>query len=139
MFADRKRCSMPILTGQANFVRLHLLQTIFGAIDFLKSQNCTNIGLSLGGETIPSHLDWEYPFWALLQGDKGRKIRFQHILHPGNTSSRFLQEAPYKDFDACAIIATRSKDKPLAEKMIVNGATYISKWSSKPVSVLMKQ
>jgi hypothetical protein len=117
--------------------RPHIAASYLGAIDFLKSQNCTNIGLSLGGEAIPSHLDWEYPFWALLQGDKGRKMRFQHILHPGNISSRFLQESPYKDFNACAIIATRSKGKPLAEKLVVNDITYISKWSSKPVSILL--
>lgn len=119
--------------------RPHIANSYLGAINFLKTQNCTNIGLSLGGEANPSHLDWEYPFLALIKEINQQPVRFQHILHPGNTSSRFLKEKPYKDFSACAIIATRSKNKPLAEKMKINNATYISKWSSKPVSVLSEQ
>lgn len=119
--------------------RPHIAASYLGAIDFLKTQNCTQIGLSLGGQANPSALDWEYPFWPLLQEDSKQTIYFQHILHPDNTSSRFLKAPPYKDFTACAIIATRSKNQPPVEKMVVNGITYISKWSSQPVSVLMKQ
>jgi hypothetical protein len=118
--------------------RPHITSSYLGAINFLKNQNCTNIGLSLGGEAVPSHVDWEYPFWPLLKEAKGRDIRFQHILHPDNSSSRFLQESPYKNFSACAIIATRSQEQPLAEKMVINGITYTSKWANRPVSVLMK-
>ncbi|MBF2018786.1 MAG: 4-amino-4-deoxy-L-arabinose transferase [Hydrococcus sp. C42_A2020_068] len=119
--------------------RPYIAASYLGAIDFLKTTNCTNIGFSLGGEAIPSHLDWEYPFWALLQENKEQNLRFQHILHPDNTSSRFLQESPYKDFTACAIIATRSSKQEPVKQVVVNGTTYITKWSSEPTSILMKQ
>jgi hypothetical protein len=119
--------------------RPQVVASYLGAIDFLKTQNCTQIGFSLGGQANPSALDWEYPFWPLLQENSKQQIYFQHILHPDNKSSRFLKEAPYKDFTACAIIASRSNNQPTVEKMVVNGITYISKWSKQPISVLMKQ
>jgi hypothetical protein len=119
--------------------RPQVVASYLGAIDFLKTQNCTQIGFSLGRQANPSALDWEYPFWPLLQENSRQKIYFQHILHPDNKSSRFLKESPYKDFTACAIIASRSNNQPTVEKMVVNGITYVSKWSKQPISVLMKQ
>lgn len=119
--------------------RPHVAAAYLGGIDFLKKQNCTQIGLSLGGQANPSALDWEYPFWPLLPENSQQKLYFQHILHPDNKSSRFLKESPYNNFTACAIIATRSNNQPVVEKMVVNGITYVSKWSKQPVSILMKQ
>jgi hypothetical protein len=109
------------------------------AADFLKTQDCQNIGLSIGGKPTPSHLDWEYPIWSLLQARKGLSIRLQHILDPANSSSKFLQEKPYKDFNACAIFAVRnSKDKPV-DRLIIKGINYTKKWEKKPITILLKQ
>ena len=108
-------------------------------IDFLKSQGCSNIGLSLGEKSVLSGEYWEYPFWPLLQKNNEQVVRLEHILHPENISNKKSKIPPHNNFTPCAIIAVRSsKEKPIEEMVIENG-TYIRKWSVKPVSVLMKQ
>ena len=57
------------------------------AIGYLNSQSRGNIGLVLGANA------WEYPFWALLEGEAGRGPRLEHV-RVGNISGRLAAERP---------------------------------------------
>ncbi len=118
--------------------RPQLKEAYFEAADFLKKQNCTNIGLSLGWEAAPSEIYWEYPFWVLLK-ERLPALRIEHILHPENASSRLEQIEPFNNFNPCAIIAIRKSQKEKIEEMTVKNTTYTKQWSSNPLNILLKK
>ena len=110
------------------------------AVDFLKTQECSNIGLSLGGRTGKApNFYWEYPFWPLLQKNNEQQVvRFEHI-YPQNTSNEKSKIYPHNNFIPCAIIAVRSSREEPIEEIEFKSGTYVQKLSVKPVTVLMKQ
>ena len=55
------------------------------AIGYLNTQPHGKIGLVLGANA------WEYPFWALLEGEAGHRARLEHVL-VGNVSGRLAAE-----------------------------------------------
>ena len=55
------------------------------AIGYLNAQTRENIGLVLGENA------WEYPFWALLDGEDGGSPRLEHVL-VGNVSGRLATQ-----------------------------------------------
>jgi hypothetical protein len=93
------------------------------AAKFIKSQGCTEVGLSIGGN------DWEYPFWVLLDRDKKESVRIEHVdvTNISNKASHSI-----KKFTPCAIIYTNTTD--LQNKVSSDG-NYSRKWFADPVSV----
>ena len=109
------------------------------AVDFIKKQNCSNIGLSLGSEALPYGY-WEYPFWILLKERlTPEPLRIEHILNPNNTSNKLSQFSPFNNFVPCAIIAIRESKEEKIEEMTVKGHNYSRKWKSDPLNVLLRQ
>ena len=120
--------------------RNHIQQPYLEAVDFLKTQECTNVGLSLGWIPTPSGTYWEYPLWAIFPKNHGKKVRFEHILHPQNMSYEKSQIYPHNQFKPCAIFAVRSsKEERNVEKMTINKQTFQKKWSSEPVTILIEE
>jgi hypothetical protein len=107
------------------------------ATNFVLSQGCTNIGLSLGtGESVGNEY-WEYPFWVLFK-EKNKQVRLENI-EPQNVSLVKAQNPPYNNFTPCAIVAVRTgKDRPI-KQMKVKDEVYVEKLAVPPVSVLLKE
>src|SRR5262245_62721620 len=53
--------------------RPELRNAFFGAVYFLKSKQCSQIGLDIGTN------DWEYPLWPLLNPAANAASRLEHI------------------------------------------------------------
>ncbi|MBD2292674.1 4-amino-4-deoxy-L-arabinose transferase [Anabaena sphaerica FACHB-251] len=119
--------------------RPQIIKPYSDAADFMKTTSCTEIGLSLGAEKVPSGNYWEYPFWVLLNENKNRVNRFKHILNPENFYALRPEMYPYKDFKPCAIIAVRRDKEPPVAMLNFENTKYIQKWSSKPITILMPQ
>ncbi len=100
-----------------------------GAVNLIKSQGCKNIGLSFSGNT------WEYPLWVLFQKDSDEIIRLEHI-NVRNDSAIKVNDYPYREFTACAIIASQTEDAQKQE-IIVNDKVYRREWSKGAVSVFL--
>ncbi|NES86584.1 MAG: 4-amino-4-deoxy-L-arabinose transferase [Moorea sp. SIO2B7] len=118
--------------------RRHLKQPYLEAANFLKTQECANIGLSLGWKPVPSGIYWEYPFWTLIKTNNDQVVRFEHILHPDNMTAKKSDVYPHNNFTPCAIIAVRSSKDEKIDKMVTKTGTYLLKWSADPISILMK-
>jgi hypothetical protein len=108
----------------------HLREPYNGAVDFLKSQNCRNIGLSIGGNT------WEYPFWMLLQEEVDLLVRLEHI-NVNNESAVTAKDILGNNFTPCAIIASETEE--VQSQKITNGdRVYRQEWSKDSVSVFLQ-
>lgn len=100
-----------------------------GAADFIKSQQCSDIGITFDKLDI-----YEYPIWALLQTHVDKKYRIQHFGI--NNASQVKQEyEQFKDFNPCIILDASGK---ILEKMPEQQSNYTQKWFLSPVSVLIK-
>ena len=105
------------------------------AVDFVKSQNCTNIGLSFWSKNA-----WEYPLWVMFAESGKPTPRIEHISTIDPVVKQKLNSEPYKSFIPCAIIYSAPKiDGRQGKEMIVKNQTYIQKWSMKPLSVFLKE
>jgi 4-amino-4-deoxy-L-arabinose transferase-like glycosyltransferase len=105
------------------------------AVDFVKSQNCTNIGLSFWAKNA-----WEYPLWVLFQEPGKPAPRIQHISTIDPVVGQKLNSEPYKSFTPCAIIYQSTKiDDKQGKEIVVKNQTYVQKFSLEPLSVLIKK
>jgi hypothetical protein len=105
------------------------------AVDFVKSQNCTNIGLSFWSKNA-----WEYPLWVLFREPGKPAPRIEHISTIDPVVEQKLNSEPYKSFTPCAIIYQSTKiDNEQGKEMVVKNQTYVQKFSLKPLSVFIKK
>lgn len=104
-------------------------------VDFVKSQNCTNIGLSFWTKN-----SWEYPLWVLFQQPGKPAPRIEHISTIDPVVGKKLNSEPYKSFIPCAIIyqSTKIDDQP-GKEMVVKNQTYVQKLTLEPLSVFLKK
>jgi hypothetical protein len=108
--------------------RVDLRDAYVGAVHFVNSQKCSDIGLSLGEN------DWDYPFWVLLQRDDNRVIRIDHF-NVKNISA--IKSNPFNDFNPCAIISLNSgQGKEIITK---KDHIYALRWSLGPVNVFIRK
>jgi len=80
---------------------------------YLRSINCQQIGLLIGGE------NWEYPWWLLLSGPNSR-IEFVNV---DNQSASL--KYPLGDFEPCALMAPGGNDYT---PLMVRSAVFIPAW-----------
>jgi len=106
----------------------------YQAVDFVKSQNCTNIGLSFRTKN-----SWEYPLWVLFQQPGKPAPRIEHISTIDPVVEQKLNSEPYKSFIPCAIIYQSTKDDKQGKEMVVKNQTYVQKFSLEPLSVFLKK
>jgi len=106
--------------------RPYLEEPYMGAISFVKSTGCLDIGLFLGLD------DWEYPLWVLLGWNSRSRIRLEHV-NVQNISA--MKASTFNSFNPCAIITVN----PIQSKVLVReGVTYVEAWSLDPVSVFIR-
>ncbi|MEG4171591.1 MULTISPECIES: hypothetical protein [unclassified Microcoleus] len=105
------------------------------AVDFVKSKNCTNIGLSFWAKNV-----WEYPLWVMFAESGKPAPRIEHISTIDPVVQQKLNSEPYKSFTPCAILysATKNDDRQ-GKEMVVKNQTYLQKWSMDPLSVFVKK
>lgn len=106
----------------------------YQAVDFVKSQNCTNIGLSFWTKN-----SWEYPLWVLFQQPGKPAPRIEHISTIDPVVEKKLNSEPYKSFIPCAIVYQSTKDDKQGKEMVVKNQTYVQKFSLEPLSVFLKK
>lgn len=113
--------------------RPFLKGTYTGAVEFLNSKKCSNIGLSMGNDP------WEYPLWVLLQQNNQKLPKIQHI-NVNNISSSLEKEASYKDFEPCGIISmeTKKSKQKKSQKINFKDKTYVRSWDSPELGVFIK-
>ena len=105
------------------------------AVDFVKSQNCTNIGLSFWTKNA-----WEYPLWVLFQEPGKSAPRIEHISTIDPVVEQKLNSEPYKSFTPCAIIYQSTKiDDKQGKEIVLKNQTYVQKFSLEPLSVFIKK
>ncbi|WP_228045590.1 MULTISPECIES: ArnT family glycosyltransferase [unclassified Tolypothrix] len=112
--------------------RPYLQEPYVGAVNLLKSKDCSNIGLSLGNDP------WEYPYWEIWRQTKKETVTMQHV-NVTNISAKLSNQYPYKDFIPCAIITmeTKRSKQEKSQEMTVNDATYIRAGDFPPVGVFL--
>lgn len=113
--------------------RPYLNTTYTGAVEFLNSKKCSNIGLSMGKDP------WEYPLWVLLQQNNQKIVKIQHI-NVTNISAILEKEDFYKDFEPCGIISMETKKSKQKKNQEINfkGKTFIRAWDSPEMGVLIE-
>lgn len=113
------------------FINIPELQQPYSqSVDFILTQNCTDVGLILGGDT------WEYPFWVLFNQKSDRFITLRHIMMD-NESTIKANTSLYQDFSPCAII-TSGIAKINDPKIIINQQVYQQKLSQDMVTVFIQ-
>lgn len=100
------------------------------AVDFLVAENCTDIGLRLGGDT------WEYPFWVLFQQKSSEPFRLEHIKVE-NPSTIQADTFSDQNFSPCALIASGVVEMRDRE-IVLDNQVYRNQWSQDGVSVFIK-
>ncbi|MEH2240286.1 glycosyltransferase family 39 protein [Nostoc sp.] len=113
--------------------RPYLKTTYTGAVEFLNSKKCSNIGLSMGNDP------WEYPLWVLLQQNNQKIVKIQHI-NVTNISAILEKEDSYKDFQPCGIISMETKKSKQKKSQEINfqGKIYVRSWDSPELGVFIK-
>ncbi|MEH2244329.1 ArnT family glycosyltransferase [Nostoc sp.] len=113
--------------------RPYLQATYTGAVEFLNSKKCSNIGLSMGNDP------WEYPLWVLLQPNNQKLVKIQHV-NVTNISAILEKDDSYKDFEPCGIISMETKKSKQKKSFEINfkGKTYIRAWDSPELGVFIK-
>jgi hypothetical protein len=105
------------------------------AVDFVKAQNCTNIGLSFWAKNA-----WEYPLWVMFLEQGKPAPRIEHISTIDPVVKQKLNSEPYKSFIPCAIIYQSTKnDGRQGKDMVVKNQTYVQKWSMEPLRIFVKK
>lgn len=109
--------------------RRYLKEPMIGAANFIKSQQCSDIGISFDKLEI-----YEYPLWVLLKENSNQNYRIQHV-GVNNPSSVKSQLSPFKEFNPCIIFDTSGS---VFERMNVQPGEYEKKWNLSPASVFVK-
>ncbi|NET61072.1 MAG: hypothetical protein F6K47_34590, partial [Symploca sp. SIO2E6] len=120
--------------GQTSKKKARVRDAYLGGINFLKSSQCSEIGLLLG------HNDVEYPIWAVLQQSNQPTWAIQHVKVE-NPSTVKSEIEPYSSFVPCALFATKSSKyaKSDQEKIVDDHSTYIQAWSQGNIKVFLKK
>ena len=108
--------------------RPELRNAFFGAVYFLKSKQCSQIGLDIGTN------DWEYPLWPLLNPAANAAIRIEHV-NVKNASSLISVLPYFSGFSPCAIISSRADQ---VDELAAKTGNYTKEWASSPISVLVR-
>ena len=101
-----------------------------GAIDYIRSKGCSDIGIILDDYV------WEYQFFVLLKESGTQKFRIEHV-NVNNISSVKYRTPPFNMFNPCAIISVTSAEQ--GDKISVKDAVYVKEWSSYPVNVFVRK
>jgi len=109
--------------------RPELRDPFLGAAYFLKSKQCGQIGLDIGGN------DWEYPFWPLLNPTANEAIRIEHV-HVKNESGRISALPHFSGFTPCAVISSRADQ---VDELATETGAYTKEWVSSPISVFVRK
>ena len=105
------------------------------AVNFVKSQNCTDIGLSFWSKNT-----WEYPLWVFFQEPGKAAPRIEHISTIDPVVEQKLNSEPYKSFIPCAIIYQSTKiDDRQGKEIVVKNQTYVEKFALEPLRVFIKK
>jgi 4-amino-4-deoxy-L-arabinose transferase-like glycosyltransferase len=114
--------------------RPYLKVTYTGAVEFLNSEKCSNIGLSMGNDP------WEYPLWVLLQQNQQKIVKMQHI-NSNNVSASLETEHPYKEFIPCGIISMETKKSKQKKRQKINfqDKIYVRAWDSPELGVFINK
>ncbi|NYT01139.1 MAG: glycosyltransferase family 39 protein [Methanocellales archaeon] len=100
-----------------------------GAIDFLKTKRCSDIGIVLLGED-----DFEYPFVVLIQNQVSDSFRLEHV-NVNNISSKYSDVPPFDNFNPCAILCVNGEGD---NRLLFKGHRYVKEWSSGSVTVFAR-
>jgi len=109
--------------------RRYFREPMIGATNYIKSQQCSDIGIAFDKLNI-----YEYPIWALLKADQNTNYRIQHFAI-NNVSEVKQQLDPFKNFNPCIIFDASGN---VLEKVPEQQDNYSQKWFLSPVSVLVK-
>ncbi|BAZ28107.1 hypothetical protein NIES4074_05380 [Cylindrospermum sp. NIES-4074] len=114
--------------------RPYLKGTYVGAVEFLNSKNCSDIGLLMGNDP------WEYPLWVILQKDKQKMLKIQHI-NVNNISATIERMYPYNEFEPCGIVAmeTKKSKRDKLQETYFKNKTYKRAWDSLELGVFIKK
>jgi hypothetical protein len=116
--------------------QLRWREPYLGAVRFLVSQNCRQIGLELGGD------DWEYPIWAAFRQTNNQSTRIEHI-NVMNSSAVRSNLYPFNTFSPCAIVSRRLDHGYQMElngyQMEFKGRLYTRKWTHEPIDVFLRE
>jgi hypothetical protein len=104
-----------------------LLDSYTNAARFVKSTNCTAIGLLMGEN------DLEYPFWVLLHAGDTRAVRIEHV---GVEAAWGSTNYPLGPFRPGVIIRSDGK---FGRELVVGRDVYVQRWSDSELSVLVKE
>jgi len=107
----------------------YLKEPIIGATQFIKSQKCSNIGLSFYYMKV-----FEYPVWALLQKGEHKPYHLQHIGVTNESQVKY-ELSPFRDFRPCLVLNDIRSDFESASEQY---KTYDKVWFLSPMSVLKK-
>ncbi|MCW5316314.1 hypothetical protein GTQ43_21590 [Nostoc sp. KVJ3] len=113
--------------------RPYLKTTYTGAVEFLNSKKCSNIGLLMGKDP------WEYPLWVLWRQKNLEIVKLQHI-NINNISAILEKEDFYRDFEPCGIISmeTKKSKQKKAQEVNFKGKIYLRAWDSPDIGIFIK-
>ncbi|HAX76375.1 MAG TPA: hypothetical protein DCY88_11175 [Cyanobacteria bacterium UBA11372] len=109
--------------------RRYFKEPTIEAANFIKSQQCSEVGISFDKLDI-----YEYPLWVLLRENTNKNYRIQHVA-VNNVSSVKSKLYPFSDFNPCIIFDTSGS---VFERMPGEQSKYVKKWSLFPASVFIK-
>ncbi|NEN95491.1 MAG: hypothetical protein F6K50_08120 [Moorea sp. SIO3I7] len=106
-----------------------------GAIDVLKSNKCTDIGMYLGDN------DWEYPLWILLQQQTDSPVIIEHINVKNASASKSELSTNNSKFIPCAIFSTKPEPDQTnqGEQITYQNRSYTQGWSKDKVKIFLSQ
>ncbi len=100
-----------------------------GAVQFVASEGCTQIGLSTGAD------DWEYPLWVLFDQANIPGVRLEHV-NVQNVSAVKASQESFLRFDPCAVISIGLQPN---HQLVTGSGVYSQEWSQGRVAVLARQ
>lgn len=110
--------------------RRYFRDPMIGATDFIKSKQCSNIGITFDKLDI-----FEYPLWALLKTDSQAPYRIQHVA-VNNVSKIKEDKYFFKDFNPCMIFDAGGD---VFERMPDEKNNYSQGWSDSRVTVYVRK
>jgi len=99
------------------------------AADYLKSQNCSDIGL-----IMESKYNLEYPLWVLFKqrGMEGRRIMHLNVQ---NISKVKYAAYPFNTFKPCAVITMTQNSE---DRIQTSEGALVRRWASFPITIYTK-
>jgi len=98
------------------------------AADYLKSQNCSDLGLYM-----ESRYNFEYPLWVIFR-QRGMNVKMVHI-NVQNISKVKYTAYPFNTFKPCAVIAMTQNSE---DQIQISENVFIKRWTSFPITIYTK-